>query len=103
MSISSDLFLAILSMDSYNRNYGAGIALTGNQIGNATVLVDSETVFADPTAAPDTPTPAQAAGFYAVAYTVNGVDDIADGTTVISWRAARFPSLACGQGYRIGN
>ncbi|MBK8458153.1 MAG: hypothetical protein IPL47_14480 [Phyllobacteriaceae bacterium] len=48
-------------------------------------------MFADPTAAADTPTPAQAAGFYAVAYTVNGVDDIADRTTVISWRAAFRP------------
>ena len=92
MSISSDLFLAILSMDSYNRNYGAGIEIAGNQIGNATILVDSETVFKDPAADPTALSPAAAAGFYAVAYTVGaGVDGLADGTTVISYRGTDGP------------
>ena len=35
MTISNDLFLAILAMDSYNRGYNAGVNVTGNQIGNA--------------------------------------------------------------------
>lgn len=41
MTISKDLFLAILSMDSYNRGYNAGINFgpgsDGAPIGNATV------------------------------------------------------------------
>ena len=37
MTISDDLFLSILAMDSYNRGYDPGIAgLTGTSIGNAT-------------------------------------------------------------------
>lgn len=31
MTISKDLYLAILSMDAYNREYGAAIKLTGSQ------------------------------------------------------------------------
>ncbi|MEM7778441.1 MAG: hypothetical protein AAF732_22915 [Pseudomonadota bacterium] len=67
MSTSKDLFLAILSMDAYNRGYGAGISdagdndpdglgEAGSQIGGATVLDV------------DLPAGSPAAGFYAVAY-----------------------------------
>jgi hypothetical protein len=36
MPISNDLFLAILSMDSYNRGYNAGVrGLTGTSSSNA--------------------------------------------------------------------
>jgi hypothetical protein len=38
MTINSDLFLAILSLDSYNRDYGANIALTGTSIGNVSIV-----------------------------------------------------------------
>lgn len=75
MTISPELFMAILSMDSYNRGYDAGISgLSENGgIGNATITTTlsdvSETFEAD----------AQAAGFYAVAYQWNG-------ETVISYR-----------------
>ena len=87
MSISKELFLAILSMDAYNRNYGAGISLPGDRVGNATISKDSEKVFADPDAPEGTPTAAQAAGFYAIAYTIGaGVEGIAPGTIVISYR-----------------
>jgi len=69
MSISPELMYAILSMDAYNRGYGAGIgdAVTGlgesGQIGTATLktraeLGISETQYQE----------WQAAGFYAVAY-----------------------------------
>lgn len=63
-----DLFLAILSMDSYNRGSGAGINdggsadadglgdNPGTKIGNATILDV------------DLPQGSEAAGFYAVAY-----------------------------------
>jgi hypothetical protein len=84
VSISKELFLAILSLDSYNRGYNAGIAdggpedldglgEAGKSIGNATVL--------------NVPLPAGSfsEGFYAVAY------DVPSGTntpnsTVISYR-----------------
>jgi hypothetical protein len=83
--MNRDLFLAILSMDSYNRGYGRGVRFSpnestaprneaGTRVGNATVI--------------DVPLPAgsEAAGFYALAYTVSGVSGIADGTTVIAFR-----------------
>jgi hypothetical protein len=43
MTISRDLMLAILSMDSYNRGYSVGVNLRGNtaSIGNATIGADS--------------------------------------------------------------
>ena len=83
MTISKDLFLAILSMDAYNRGYNEGIAGLGGlgtQIGSATIITDSETTNSTKDAA-------QAASFYAVAYDVDGADiDGLDGTTVISYR-----------------
>lgn len=89
MAISEkDIFLAILSMDSYNRGAGAGIndggasdtdglGEAGKQIGTATLL--------------NVPLPqgSEAAGLYAVAYTMSGgstIEGLAPGTTVISYR-----------------
>ncbi len=60
MTISKDLFLALLSLDAYNRGYGAGIdglGGGGSKIGTATVGSDELL-----------PDGAQAAGFYAVSY-----------------------------------
>jgi len=74
MTISDELFKAILSMDSYNRGYEAGINfgtnsdINGVKLGNATILKtkgDAE---------------AKDAGFYAIAY------KLANGETVISYR-----------------
>ena len=82
MPISKDLLLAILSMDSYNRGYGEGIAGLeglGAKVGTATISTDSETVTS-------TKDEAQAAGFYAVAY------DTEYGT-VISYRGTDNPSI----------
>jgi hypothetical protein len=87
MTMNRDLFLAILSMDSYNRGYGRGINFgqntgqvsrneVGARLGNATILRDAN----------DVEGIAQAAGFYALAYTVSGVSGMADGTTVIAFR-----------------
>ena len=71
MTISKELFLAILSMDAYNRGYGAGIAdggandpdglgdSFGTRIGAATITQASDS---DPLSDEVT------AGFYAVAY-----------------------------------
>ena len=67
MPISKDLFLSILSMDAYNRGYDAGIAELGgegSQIGNATIGRDAEQLLLRGAA--------QAAGFYALSYTLGG-------------------------------
>lgn len=76
MTISKDLFLAILSMDSYNQGYGEGLKHGKTQIGSATFKVD------------DTSDAAQAAGFYAIAHDVkaSGVEGIDSDTKVISYR-----------------
>jgi hypothetical protein len=94
MTVSRDLFLAILAMDAYNRGYDAGIAtgesgsaITGlgdasdgtATIGTATVsfnLLDAEISQA-----------AQSAGFYALAYDT-------DFGTVVSYRGTDFNGLS---------
>lgn len=83
MSLSPDLFLAILAMDSYNRGFDSGIGDgpdglgESGSIGNANILArPNEIDIAD----------WQAAGFYAVAYQWNG-------ETVISYRGADNPNL----------
>lgn len=55
MSISSELFIAILSMDAYNRGYGAGIDgpsdVTDGEpvtIGNATISFNLDTDLSGP-------------------------------------------------------
>jgi hypothetical protein len=79
MTASSDLMLAILSMDAYDQGYGAGIGGVGTKIGNATFLEDSDTVL--PAGAD------QSAGFYAAAYTLT------TGQTVIAYRGTTPASL----------
>ena len=80
-----DLFLAILSMDSYNRSYGQhlnGLAdgYEGGgqvQLGNAILQKNS---FRDLSGS-------DASGFYAIAYTAGaGIEGIAEGQTIISYR-----------------
>jgi hypothetical protein len=84
MTTSKDLLLAILAMDSYNRGYGAGLEVSGTQVGSATIGLTST----DPAA--NIPN-GQSAGFYAAAYTIGtGVDGIASGSTVISYRGTNF-------------
>jgi len=91
-----ELFKAILAMDSYNRGYGAGtgnsingLGGVGSQIGNATIIDDKGDA------------EAQAAGFYAVAYTIAG------GETVISYRGTNADNFGnfitdAWYGYGIG-
>ncbi|MAW89133.1 MAG: hypothetical protein CMJ42_21655 [Phyllobacteriaceae bacterium] len=96
--ISKDLFLAILSMDAYNRGYGAGLSDGVNvvngvdidgfgeasdgtiTIGNAKVIANLEDA--------EIVQEAQAAGFYAVAYEITdgSVDGLDKGSVVISYR-----------------
>ena len=63
MTTSKDLLLAILAMDSYNREYGAGLVVSGAQVGSATFKDHvassiSETTYSN----------WQSSGFYAAAY-----------------------------------
>ena len=60
MTISRDLFLAILALDSYNRGYSPGLQLSGNQLGLATVTKDDFTE------------DERSLGFYATSYNWNG-------------------------------
>ncbi|MGL6211100.1 MAG: hypothetical protein ACRC14_14870 [Paracoccaceae bacterium] len=64
MTISPELFAAILSLDSYNRGYDPGVVGLGglsSAIGNVVLLTDSETL-------PETSGVGEAANFYAAAY-----------------------------------
>jgi hypothetical protein len=74
-----DLFNAILSMDSYNRGYDAGIEFTAASIGSATVGNDSEEL-GDINVNGSDVRRDQEIGFYAVAYDIQG------GETIISFR-----------------
>ncbi len=94
MSISNELMYAILSMDSYNRGYGEGIAGLGglnSQIGTATLIDESDV---------DENTTGVNVGFYAAAYKL-GSDP--DAETVISYRgtnsapfSVKMPCMAGG-------
>ncbi|MFC5736511.1 hypothetical protein [Sinirhodobacter huangdaonensis] len=95
MTISKELLLAILSMDSYNRGYGAGVNSDGESVGDAHLSIDSEAVFKDPEAAPEESSPAKTAGFYALAYSIDatGPEDLAN-KTVLAYRGTDNPSTS---------
>jgi Protein of unknown function (DUF2974) len=85
MAISKELFLAILSMDAYNRGYdagigprGTGLGLTG-RIGNANIGDNSRVLDQVPDEGR-----AAAASFYAQSYTLNG-------ETIIAYRGTDDP------------
>ena len=75
MNISKDLMLTILSMDVYNRGYGAGISglsqETGAKVGNATIQKNAVDELSEGAA--------KSAGFYAVSYKLGN-------ETIISYR-----------------
>jgi hypothetical protein len=89
MTISKELFLSILSMDSYNRGYGEGVGGLGDlgsKIGTATLSQQSDTA--------EGPAGVNA-GFYAISYTIgSGVDGLASGTTVISYRGTNADNVS---------
>ncbi len=106
MSISKDIFLAILAMDSYNRDYGAGINLTGNAIGNATIGTNSGAIKDANGNRLD-----EAASFFAQAYTINegksytnadGTTGLTSGQTVISYRGTDAPGTDAFTGWSLG-
>jgi len=83
--VNRELFLSILSMDSYNRGYGQGLLLNpsdsitgqneaGRRLGKAVV------------ANFDIPDGSVAASFYAIAYDVSGANIDGLSGTVISYR-----------------
>jgi hypothetical protein len=83
MSISPDLFLAILSMDAYDRGYDRGLDVSSAQIGIATSGADSSIARGANNQPLD-----QLASFFAQAYTINqaGIDGLFDGQKIISYR-----------------
>ncbi|MEX3012039.1 hypothetical protein [Hoeflea sp. TYP-13] len=87
MSISKDLFLAILSMDSYNRGYNAGIDFANSDASDGSAEIGTATVSYNLNDAGISQA-ALDAGFYAVAYTISGSVNIPElnGETVISYR-----------------
>lgn len=107
-----DLFLAILSMDAYNRGYGAGLndsgvgdanglGGVGSAIGTATVTRQSDT---------EAGSAGVAAGFYAVAYqtqwgtviSYRGTDFTAAGDLARNTRTTALrPGLGAGRGQRL--
>lgn len=91
MAISNELMLAILAMDAYNRDYGAGLVLGGTQIGTATLASNSSVLVDAGGSRVDQP-----ASFFAQAYT------LADGRTVISYRGTDDPFTDVVNGYGIG-
>ena len=102
MTISKDLFLAILSMDSYNRGYGAGLSDGGlndpdglgetGHIGSAALITR-----ADLGITTEQYQAWQDVGFYAIAYDMDGSgpSGLADKTVVPnqSSRAGLTPPL----------
>jgi hypothetical protein len=100
MTLNRDLFLAILSMDSYNRGYGFGVGRlseTGS-LGRAILLA----------ATSEQQQGWQSAGFYALAYDMTGMADggqFADGERVISYRGSdegRAQDIIYGYGTALG-
>ena len=76
--MNREVFLSLLALDSYNREYGANVEIAGSSLGSARIL-DREAFGID-----DNVYAAwQAADFYGVAYEWNG-------QTVISYRGTNF-------------
>lgn len=79
MTISKDLLLSILAMDSYNQGYGQGVNHGKSKIGSATLDLQSDV---------STNGDAYGAGFYAASYNVDasGLSDESEDFKVISYR-----------------
>ena len=88
--MNRDLFLAILSMDSYNRGYGQGVNNLPDLGSVGTAVIK------------DIPLPAGSVqtGFYAIAYDVSGVSGLSG--TVIAYRGTDDPLPDLVNGYGVG-
>lgn len=67
MTMSRELTLAILALDSYNRDYETNVKVSGSSLGNAAILSREAFKVSDETFAAW-----QAAGFYASVYEMTG-------------------------------
>jgi hypothetical protein len=87
MTMTRDLYLAILSMDSYNRAYGANITdlSESGQLGNAS-LITRASLGIDNTIYQNW----QAQGFYAIAYDVTNAGVAGLSGKVVSYRGTNF-------------
>src|SRR4051812_15048767 len=81
MTISSDLFLAILSMDAYNRGYNSGINFGSNSVAPGVTRIGNAVVYDSKGDAE-----AVAAGFYAIAYDTSGVSGFTAGEKTVAYR-----------------
>ena len=87
MTIDRDLFLAILSMDVYNRGYKFGVSgfLESSQLGNASII-GRRNIFGNQADAVYQSW--QEAGFYALAYDVSEAGIAGLSGTVIAFRGS---------------
>jgi hypothetical protein len=85
--MNSDLMMAVLSMDAYNRGYGAGLSVPGTSVGYAAIIQDSSILKDNNGNSLDQP-----ANFYAVAYQWNG-------QTVVSFRGTDVIAYDAWNGY----
>jgi len=101
MALSKDLFQAILSMDSYNRGYGAGINFgvasdaVNTEIGEARIIATRGQ------------SDAQAVGFYGLAYDTGSVSNFQTGEKTIAYRGTNANTFAdfltdAWNGYGVG-
>jgi hypothetical protein len=106
MPISSDLFLAILAMDSYNRRYDQGINLDESvkRLGNAEIEDDSSILGRTGGQLNDV-----AASFFAQSYSLTGAYQsysggaaLGVGQTVISYRGTHDRSADAVSGWPMG-
>jgi hypothetical protein len=79
MATQTDLFLAVLALDAYNRGYNQGMTFVGDSDAPGSAIGDATIQFATDDQA------SRSANFYAVAYSW-------DGEAVISYRGTTFPS-----------
>ena len=101
MTISKDLFLAILSMDSYNRGYDVGIQGLGglnSEIGNARIISQSDTINGSA---------GVSAGFYGLAYNTSSVSGFSSGEKTVAYRGTNADTVAnlltdAWNGYGVG-
>jgi hypothetical protein len=103
--MSRDLFLAILSMDAYNRGYDPNLRMDNQfQLGLAQIGFDSSILGTDPALGGRVD---QANSFYAVSYNVSGVPELSGASTVISYRGKDsgwdVPAFLTGAGNPFNN